>query len=177
MSSNFLKYQTTENDDVLLYKDIFVIFKDIIGKQLEQRQLSKDIVKLMDGEFINVNRAPLIILKRTHSPQPPTIALLNQGITKIDDKEFFTNKAHYNVYLSITCYGNTYIESERLGSIVQEAILASSMQKIKAKSKDKFIGHELLNWTETVLVSQDTKLFQNQTDIRLTILFDTLSEI
>jgi hypothetical protein len=139
--------------------------------------MDKDIVKLMDGDLINVNRAPLIIFKRANSPQPPSVALLNQGLVTKSDKVFFSNRAMFYVYLNINCYGNTYLEAERLSSITQEMLLSTSIQKIKAQSNDKFVGHEVLNWGDTNLVSQDTKLFYNEISIRITMLFDTYSEI
>lgn len=177
MGINKIEYQLKENGDVLLYKDIFVVYMDLLKEHISNYNIDDSIVKLMDGDLINVNRAPLIIFKRSNSPQPPSVALLNQGLTVKSDKTFFSNRAMFYVYLDISCYGNTYLEAERLSSLTQEMLLSTSMQKIKAKSNDKFVGHEVLNWGATGLVSQDTKLFYNEISIRITMLFDTYSEI
>jgi len=157
----------------ILYKDFFVIYMNLIKSKLRDNNIDEKIVRLIDADTINVNRAPLIILKRTHSPQPPTGALLNERLNTINNKNIINSVSYQMFNLLITCYGNTYLESERLASLVIESIILSSINKIRALSENRIIGHEFLNWSETGLVSQDTKLFASSIEIRISTMFET----
>ena len=164
-----LKYLGTDKP-VLFYKDAFIIYRDVLKEAVKKANLSDDIVKLINNDLINVNRAPLIILKRVDSPQPPAINNLNEKIVNTDDGEKIVGTAHYNVNMAVLCYGNSYMEAERLGALSQEALISSSILKIRQKSNNTIVGHTFLGWSGTNYLSQDSKLMYNRIDIAITML-------
>ena len=166
-----LKYLGTDKP-VLFYKDAFIIYRDILKEAVKKANLDEDIVKLINNDLINVNRAPLILLKRVDSPQPPSINLLNEKIVEKDGNLVVQGKAHYNINMAVFCYGNTYMEAERLGSIVQEALISSSIAKVRALSNQAIVGHTFLGWSGTNFVNQDSKLMYSRVDMAITILIE-----
>jgi len=170
-----LKYNNT-NSDVLLYKDFFVVYKNLISDFFKRKGIASDI-ELINNNLINVNRAPLIVLKRTDCPQPPSAALLNENRKYFFGKEQVEGRSINTLNIAVLCYGNTYLECERLGSGVFEAILTSSIQKIRRVTDNKIVGHELLGWSESRLPNPNSKLFESRIDFRITVVFDYADEI
>jgi len=158
-------------DSADLYKDVYYAYIDIIKEGLEDEgSFSPDIVKLINGDLLNVDRAPLIILKRMESPQPPNIAILNEKIVEIGDKNVLETKSHVQLTLGLTSYGNTYLEAELLSNLIQKKILLTSITKIKILSKSKIVGHNLVHWGATNMADPKSKLFSNQIVIIVTVL-------
>ena len=170
-----LKYNNTSSD-VFLYKDFFVVYKNLIIDFLKRKEIPSE-VEIINNNLINVNRAPLIVLKRTDCPQPPSAALLNENRRYFFGKEQVEGRSINTLNIAVLCYGNTYIECERLGAGVFEAILTSSIQKIRRITDNKIVGHELLGWSESRLPSANSKLFESRIDFRITVVFDYSDEI
>ena len=159
------------------YSDFFEIYLKLLKKELKKREIDPEIVNIINGDLINVNRAPLIVLKRTTSMQPPSVALLNEKIVEIDDKKHVKSFINGALTFVITCYGGTYLEAERLGSVIFEIIMLSGIKKISQISKGAIYGHNVIQWGETRINSSDTKLYLNEIAVSSTILMNSLTEL
>ena len=162
--------------EVTLYKDFFIIYKDLIIEGLKEKEIPAEVL-LINNDLINVNRAPLVVLKRTNSPQPPNVALLNEKSYAINSNNYVEGTSHNSINMAFICFGNTYMEAERISSQVFETLMTSSIIKIKEKSEGKVTGHNVLGWSESSLVSQDSKLFASRIDMSITILLKYAKKI
>jgi hypothetical protein len=159
------------------YSDFFETYLKLLKTEFKKRELDPDIINIINGDLINVNRAPLVVLKRTSSMQPPSLALLNETIVDIDGVPHIKSFIHSSLTFIITCYGGTYLEAERLGSIVFEIVMLSGIEKIKRFSNGAISGHTVVNWEETIINSADTKLFSNSIAINSTVFMSSLTEL
>lgn len=161
----------------VFYKDIFIIYMNIIKDALKSQGIDENVVNIMNNDLVNVNRAPLVLLRRVDSPQPAAINNINEKSITIGDKEIVNGANNYSVNLAIFSYGNSYIETERIGSIVQEALITTSVAKIRKLSKDTIMGHMFLGWSGTNFIKSDSKLMSNRIDIRIQTLLKYTAEL
>lgn len=152
---------------VLFYKDIFIIYMNIIKQALLDNKLDENIIHLANNELINVNRAPLIVLRRVDSPQPAAINNLNEHIVTLNNKKIVNGTSSYSFNLAFFCYGNSYLEAERLGSVVQKTLITTSINKIRKISNNSITGHLLLGWSGTNFLNNNSKLMSCRVDIRI----------
>jgi len=167
-----IKYKDLDKTP-LIYKDAFMVYLQIIKDRISAEGLPADkIVTLMNNDLINVNRAPLIVLKRVSSVQPPAVNNVNERVTNVGNQRIISGASLQSISLAIMNYGNSYLEAEKLGSLVQEAIIVTSVNKIREVSKGMIVGHEYLGWSGTDYVNQNSKLLINRIDIKLTVAFE-----
>ena len=177
MDNSKIVYSGTTQTPVF-YKDIFILYRDIIREAVKDNGLKEDIVMLVNNDLINVNRAPLIVLTRIDSPQPAAINNINETIgIGPDGKKIVKGAANYDVNLAITSYGNSYIEAERLGSIVQQKLIVTSINKIRKKSNNTVMGHMFLGWSGTNFLSSNSKLMSNRIDIKIQMVLNYVTNL
>lgn len=177
MANNKIFYSGTTREPIF-YKDIFILYRDIIREAVKDNGLKEDIVMLVNNDLINVNRAPLIVLTRIDSPQPAAINNINETIGLGPDGEKVINgAANYSLNLAITSYGNTYIEAERLGSIIQQKLITTSIHKVRKKSNNSIMGHMFLGWSGTNFLSSNSKLMSNRIDIKIQMVLDYITNL
>lgn len=171
-----ITYENT-NQRPVFYKDAFLVYKNLILDKIVEEGLPKDIVKIVNNDLINVNRAPLIVIKRVSSSQPPNINNVNEKILDLGSTKVVEGKSMQAINMAIESYGNSYLEAERLGSLVQESIIITSINKIRVLSNNKIVGHEYLGWSGTSYINSNSKLMVNRIDIRLTIVLEYSTQI
>jgi len=171
-----IKYFKTDKQSSF-YSDFFEVYLKLLKNEFKKRDLDPEIVNIINGDLINVNRAPLVVLKRTTSMQPPSMALLNEKMVEVDGKKHIKSFINGALSFIVSCYGGTYLEAERLGSAVFEIIMLSGIKKISTLSKGAIYGHSVVHWEETMINSADTKLFSNRIAINSTILMSSLTEL
>jgi len=168
MDSN-IKYLDI-NKTPLFYKDAFVVYMNLIKEKIRNEGLPADeIVHIMNNDLININRAPLIVLKRVSSMQPPNVNNINEKVIDVNGTKVVRGSSVQSLNMAVNNYGNTYLEAERLASLVQDAIIVTSVSKIRELSQGMIIGHEYLGWSGTNYTSSNSKLLANRIDIKITI--------
>ena len=165
-----LRYFKT-NIKPLFYRDAFIVYQDIIKNAIIDNSLPPEIVQIVNNDLINVSRAPLIVIRRVDSPQGPSINHINEKVVNLG-KDIVTGSSTYDINMAIFSYGNTYLEAERLGSIVQETLITTSINKVRKISDNKIIGHMLLGWSGTDYLQNNSKLMFNRVDIRIQMLLE-----
>ena len=161
-----ITYGITDSEPIF-YKDAFVLYKDMIADALAANKINPNVVQIVNNELINVNRAPLIVIRRVDSPQPPAINSVNEKILDIGGTKVVRGSNSYSLNMAFFSYGNSYLEAERLSSIIQKRLIVTSVNKLRKMSNGKVLGHMLLGWSGTDYVKSDSKLMSNRIDIRI----------
>ena len=158
---------TNSSVEPIFYKDAFLLYRDLIADALEQNGLNRDVVKIVNNDLINVNRAPLIVIRRVDSPQPAAINAINEKIVEINGSKVVRGSNSYSLNMAFFSYGNSYLEAEKLSGIVQKTLIVTSVNKLRKISNNSILGHMLLGWSGTNYVKSDSKLMSNRIDIRI----------
>lgn len=161
-----IRYGITDYEPIF-YKDTFVLYRDLIADALKANKINPEVVKIVNNELINVNRAPLIVIRRVDSPQPPAINNVNEQILEVGGTKIVRGSNSYSLNMAFFSYGNSYLEAERLSSIIQKRLIVTSVHKLRQLSNGKVLGHMLLGWSGTDYVKSDSKLMTNRIDIRI----------
>ncbi len=143
-----------------LYRDILAVYKKIISTGLEAYSIEPTAVEIKNGVKQNLNRAPLVVIERGSLQHVPKSLLLSeQLIQNQNTHELESHTAHMLEYpIEFTCYGNSYLEAEKLGGLAMEAILTTGMT-IVGKMHPNIIGAEFVGWGKSVLAeSKDSSL-------------------
>jgi len=155
----FLRADATD-ERLSLYRDVLATYKKIISTGLESYNIDPSAVEIKNGIKQNLNRAPLIVVERGGlSHVPRSLMLSERGIVNQSLDTFESHTAHMLEYpIEFTCYGNSYLEAEKLGGLVMEAILTTGMT-IVSKMHPNIIGAEFISWGKSGLAeSTDSSL-------------------
>jgi hypothetical protein len=144
-----------------LYRDILAVYKSLIEEALIEAGESKNEVVIKNNNHVNVNRAPLIVIERGEMHHTPRSLMLGEEIVE-DGPDRFSSTCHIIEYpIEFTCYGNSYIEAEKLGTIAMEVILTAGMAGVKERHPN-IDWAELPFWGKTYLAEgQDSSIFSN----------------
>jgi len=144
---------TTDDTRLKLYRDVLAVFKSILSSGLEAYGIDTEAVIIKNTVDKNVNRAPLIVLERGDMQHVPRSLMFGEKITAdLVAGTMNSHTAHMIEYpIEITCYGNSYLESEKLGGLAMEAILTTGLAIIK-QMHPNIIGSEFIGWGKSGLV-------------------------
>ena len=135
-----------------LYRDVLAVYKGIIEEALVLYGLDIEIVQLKNSIDKNPDRAPMIILERGDMQHIPRSLLLSENANVNLTLGLLESKtAHLIEYpIEFSCYGNSYLEAEKLGGLAMEAILTTGMSIVKKKHAN-IIGSEFVGWGKSGL--------------------------
>jgi hypothetical protein len=135
-----------------LYRDVLAVYKGLVEEALDDYGLDKNIVSVKNSIEKNVNRAPLIILERGELQHIPRSLMFGEKVTADQNTNLFESRtAHMLEYpMEFTCYGNSYLEAEKLGGLAVEAILTTGLSIIKLRHPN-IIGSEFVGWGKSGL--------------------------
>jgi hypothetical protein len=143
-----------------LYRDVLAAYKKIISVGLETYGIDPTSVEIKNGVKKNLNRAPLIIIERgSLQHEPRSLMLSERVIQNQNTNEFESHTSHMIEYpIEFMCYGNSYLEAEKLGGLAMEAILTTGMSIISGMHPN-IIGAEFVGWGKSELAeSKDSSL-------------------
>ncbi len=155
---------TQQQDRFKLYRDILAVYKSLIEEELVGIGDDKSEVILKNAETSNVDRAPLIVIERGEMQHVPRSMRLGEKIVPDPSGQGrISSTCHLIEYpIEFTCYGNTYLEAEKLGTIAMEVILSAGMTGV-AERHPNISGAELVWWGKTNLAEgEDSSLFSNK---------------
>jgi hypothetical protein len=167
-----LRHGESQNDRLLLFRDILSLYKDIIEKSLIEYSLPPETIIVKDSAKKDINRAPLVVIERGDYQHEPRSLMLNErSFFNQSTDEFTATTEHVFDYpIEFNCYGNTYLESERLGYMCVEAILTTGMSIVRRKHPN-VLGTELVLWTKTDFSEgQDSSLMSTKVIAKVTLI-------
>lgn len=150
------------NDRLALYRDVLAVYKEIISSGLESYGVDKEAVVIKNGITVNADRAPLIVIERGALQHEPRSLMFNEvAAVNISANTFESNTLHIIDYpIEFSCYGNSYLEAEKLGGLAMEAILTTGLSIIKTMHPN-IIGSEFVGWGKSELAEgQDSSLIK-----------------
>jgi len=144
---------TDSNTRLALYRDVLVVYKKLIVSAFEQYGIVKDAVEVKNSVTKNINRAPLIVIERGDYQYTPRSLMFGERlIDNASAGELTSLTAHMLEYpIEFTCYGNSYLEAEKLGGLAMEAVLTTGLTIVKTMHPN-IIGSEFVSWGKTDLV-------------------------
>jgi hypothetical protein len=147
----FIKADTTR-DRLNVYRDVLAVYKKIIESGLSAYGIPVDAVTIKNTVEQNKNRAPLIIISRSDMQHIPRSLLLSEQTGyNVSNQAFESTTTHMIEYpIEFKCFGNSYLEAEKLGGLAMEAILTTGMSIVKTMHPN-IIGAELVWWGKSDL--------------------------
>ena len=144
---------TATDDRLALYRDILAVYKKIVASALKAYNINASNVEIKNTVKNNINRAPLIIIERGEMQHIPRSLLFGERTASDQNTHLFESRtAHMIEYpIEFTCYGNSYLEAEKLGGLAMEAILTTGLSIVK-QMHPNIIGSEFVGWGKSVLV-------------------------
>ena len=148
----FLRAHATDKR-LKLYRDVLAVYKKLITEGLIAYGIDEQSVEIKNTIKKNVNRAPLIVIERGDYRYEPKSLMFNEKTsTDVNKNLFESSTVHILEYpLEFTCYGNSYLEAEKLGGLVMEAVLTTGMSIIKSMHPN-IIGADFVDWSKSSLV-------------------------
>ena len=152
----FVKTNTQER--LNLYRDILALYKDIVASDLEEIGFDKNIVHVKNSIERNVDRAPLVIVSRADYQYTPRSLMFNEHMHNSNNTAYITQSHLLEYPILFECFGNTYLETENLGSLCMEAILTTGLNVVRSKSENIF-GADMVAWSSvTRAEGEESKL-------------------
>jgi Ni2+-binding GTPase involved in maturation of urease and hydrogenase len=167
-----LKRADSQDTRLLLFRDILSMYKKMIGRACNEYGIAADSVIVKDSGKRDINRAPLVVIERGDYQHEPRSLMLNEhSFYNQNTNRFTATTEHVFDYpIEFNCYGNTYLEAERLGSMCVEAILTTGMSIVRRKHPN-VLGAELVLWTKTDFAEgQDSSLMTTKVIAKVTMI-------
>jgi len=144
---------TNPNDRLSLYRDVLAVYKKLIAAALKQYGMNTNAVEIKNNMIRNINRAPLIVIERGDYQYIPRSLMLSEHLVNNASTNKLTSlTAHMLEYpIEFTCYGNSYLEAEKLGGLAMETVLTTGMTIVKTMHPN-IIGADLVSWSKTDFV-------------------------
>jgi len=139
-------------DRMKLYRDVLAVYKKLIATGLAEYSLPEETVVIKNSNEQNKNRAPLIVIERGDMQYEPKSLMFNEKTDyNVNTKLFESNTIHVIEYpIEFTCYGNTYLETEMLGTLCMDSILTAGLSIVKSMNPHIF-GAEFVGWGKSGL--------------------------
>lgn len=131
-------------DRVTPYNEVLGVLMTLIRNALKEMGKDDKIVMAKTSFEKDVNRAPLILVKRGPVTYSPDSVMLSEakGANSISTAHIL------NYAIIFESFGNSYAEAEEIGNIVLETILATG-QTVISSLHPAIAGARLDNWTES----------------------------
>ncbi len=157
-------HAATIDNRLALYRDVLAVYNTIIKAGLVAYNIPPEATVIKNTAEKNVNRAPLIIIERGDMQHIPRSLMFNEKISTDQNTNLFEARtAHMIEYpIEFTCYGNTYLEAEKLGGLAMESILTTGLSVVKLMHPN-IIGSEFVGWGKSGLAEgKDSSLVSCQ---------------
>lgn len=136
-----------------LYRDVLAVYKKLIVTAFTEYGIDIKSVEVKNTVTKNINRAPLIVIERGDYQHIPRSLMFGEKIVSDPNVDSITSMTSHMIEYPIefTCFGNSYLEAEKLGGLAMEAILTTGLSIVK-RMHPNIIGSEFVSWGKTGLV-------------------------
>jgi len=152
------------NDRVTPYNEVLGIYMELIAKALESKDFSKDIVMAKTGSEKDVNRAPLVIVKRGAVQDSPSSIGLSEEVISQGGSTMSITGHILNYAIIFESFGNSYAEAENIGNIILETVLSSGQSGI-SELHPSISGARLTSWSESIQTEASETKYTNSVTV------------